>query len=131
MLAKMPIIAHDTTRFEPPYEINGKGIPVNGMRDTMALKLIIICKDRANAIPPARSFPKSSDAVNAIRRAESTRTKNKIITIVAPINPNSSPIIAKIESVVTSGRYAYFCRDSPIPTPKSPPDPNAICICRT
>src|SRR3989338_7470838 len=48
MLAKMPIIAHDTTRFEPPYEINGKGIPVNGMRDTMALKLIIICSVFAN-----------------------------------------------------------------------------------
>jgi len=59
-------------------------------------------------------------------------TTAKIITIkVAPINPSSSAIIAKIESVVVSGKYAYFCREFPRPTPKIPPDPSAIKTCFT
>ena len=47
----MPIEARVTTKFDPPYEIKGKGIPVSGNKATIAPRLIIICEANKDNIP--------------------------------------------------------------------------------
>ena len=49
--------------------------------------------------------------------------------IKAPTNHNSSVIIEKIKSPCGSGRYPYFCTESPKPKPKNPPLPIAMSAC--
>ena len=43
-----------------------------------------------------------------------------------PKKPVSSPIIAKIESVLSCGKKLYFCCELPIPLPNNPPRAIAI-----
>ena len=52
--------------------------------------------------------------------------RNKVIITIQPKNPNSSAITAKIKSVCPSGSHDSFCFEFPYPTPKKPPDANAI-----
>lgn len=61
----MPRKMNETRRFDPPYEINGKGTPVSGKRVVMPLKLMIICKLKNAKIPDARSLPYRSGACDA------------------------------------------------------------------
>ena len=41
------------------------------------------------------------------------------------MKPSSSQMTAKMKSFCGSGRYRYFCRDCPMPTPSSWPEPIA------
>jgi hypothetical protein len=45
-----------------------------------------------------------------------------------PINPSSSPITAKIESVEILGRNLYFCSELAKPLPIGPPEVKARVI---
>ena len=57
----------------------------------------------------------------------SQKSKIKMpIIAMHPIAPISSPITAKIESVIASGKNPNFCVDIPSPLPKTPPDPKEI-----
>ncbi len=44
---------------------------------------------------------------------------------VAPSRPSSSPMIAKMKSVVAFGTHPHFILPAPSPTPNSPPEPTA------
>ena len=49
----------------------------------------------------------------------------RIITAIAPMNPNSSANTEKIKSFWGSGIYKYFCLLFPNPKPNNPPEPIA------
>lgn len=51
---------------------------------------------------------------------------SNVINITEPIKPNFSAYIAKIESVVVSGKYPYAWTLLPTPKPIKPPLPTAI-----
>jgi hypothetical protein len=52
-----------------------------------------------------------------------------LIIMSEPIKPNSSVITEKIKSHWGSGRYPYFCTESPNPRPKTPQLPIAMRAC--
>ncbi|KKQ20675.1 MAG: hypothetical protein US34_C0007G0057, partial [Candidatus Nomurabacteria bacterium GW2011_GWC2_36_9] len=64
----------------------------------------------------ARRATESMRSVSATNAA-STRNDNT--------NPSSSAMTANTESPATSGRYRYFCRECPRPSPNGPPEPMA------
>src|SRR5260221_1191484 len=100
----IPIPDIAASKANPPYEIKGRGTPVRGNNAVCAPRLIIICMPKNAAIPPARSLPNGSFESVAMVRILHMRKAKRRITTKAPINPNSSAMIAKIESVVFSGR---------------------------
>ncbi len=63
---------------------------------------------------------------NLINNAENN---DKITT--NPTKPKVSPIIAKTESLMASGKYPVAWILLPIPTPNNPPDPIANFACST
>lgn len=99
----MPTAIKFTTRDEPPNDMKGSGTPVKGIRDDIAAKLTADWTANQTTMPPAISFPKLSGAFSAILNPRQAKNPNNIMTTVQPKNPNSSPTIAKIESVVASG----------------------------
>ena len=54
-------------------------------------------------IPPAKNLPKESEVFIEISKPLQIMMTKATIRMAEPINPNSSAIIAKIESVVLSG----------------------------
>ena len=93
---------------DPPYDKKGKGIPVRGSKRVCAERFITICVPKKTVIAPAKSFPNISGAFIAILiPLQTIKVKIKIMKR-EPRSPVSSAIIAKIESVVLSGMYAYF-----------------------
>ena len=74
-------------------------------------------------------MPKSSGAVFAIFIARQKKIAKTATMKLEPNNPDSSPMIANIESFVASGRYPYACRLFPSPRPINPPLPTAIRAC--
>jgi hypothetical protein len=111
------------TRLLPPYEIKGRGMPVKGTKATIEAIFKNACPPIQAVIPVAKTFEKESGAFFAMVKPLNTKKTNNIITLTAPIRPNSSAMTAKIESVEASGRNKYFCLEAPNPTPKIPPDP--------
>lgn len=55
MFTNNPIPAIDATKAEPPYDMNGRGIPVSGTRATIAAKFNRVCAPSQLAIPAAKS----------------------------------------------------------------------------
>ena len=51
---------------------------------------------------------------------------NNSITAALPTKPSSSPMMAKMKSVVSSGRCPYLQMPLPRPFPLNPPEPRAI-----
>src|SRR5258706_12247535 len=106
ILSSIPIEQRSITKADPPYEINGKGTPVNGSSVVCAPRFITICAPKNAPIPPAKSFPKGSLVFIAMKNIRHKVPIKKPIITTDPKKPNSSAMIAKIESVVFSGRYA-------------------------
>ena len=53
-----------------------------------------------------------------------------IDTQIVPTRPSSSPMIAKMKSVVEFGTQPHFSLLAPSPTPNQPPEPSAYLPCR-
>ena len=54
------------------------------------------------------------------------------MTSAAPTNPSSSPATVKMKSVCCSGtNWPWVCAPWNSPCPSTPPEPIAICACRT
>jgi hypothetical protein len=130
MFNNIPTAANIMIKLDPPYDTNGSGTPVKGMSATIALRLITVCSDIHDVTPIASNLPNPSCARLAILNPRQEANMNIRMTATPPTKPVSSPIIANIESVLASGRYSYFWRDCPIPTPNHPPDPNPNSACR-
>ena len=113
---------------EPPYEKNGSGMPVIGIRPMVIPMFTITWVNQAAASPKA-----TSDANGVAARVEmrTVRRKNKRkrpSAILMPMNPSSSPTTGKMKSVCCSGRKARrFCEPSVNPLPNRPPEPTATC----
>ncbi|KKQ22320.1 MAG: hypothetical protein US35_C0012G0018 [Parcubacteria group bacterium GW2011_GWA2_37_10] len=104
-------------------------MPANGKIPIAEAILINACNVIHVVTPIAVSFENLSFADFAILSPSQKNKKNKIIKPTDPIIPNSSPNIAKIESVIAAGRCPNFWLDMPSPFPKNPPDPSAIMDC--
>ena len=73
-------------------------------------------------IPVATNLLNLSFTLATIKYPLIANAINSPITTIAPTNPSSSVIIAKIKSLCASGIYKYFCLLFPNPTPNNPPD---------
>lgn len=100
----MPAAASDTTRLVPPYEINGKGMPVSGNIAIIAPILINAWAKNHSEMPAANKRENASGALAAICKPRKHSAANSPIITSDPISPNSSAMIAKIESLAASGR---------------------------
>lgn len=82
-------------------------MPVKGIIPSIAEML----KNDWNPIqatsPQASNLAKSSGASRTIRYPLHINNNMIAITMPQPISPNSSPMIANIESFVASGKYPY------------------------
>ena len=104
--------------------MNGRDIPVTGIRDVTTAMFIIICSPISAVIPMASRLPNESGALVAITIPLQIKIPNKIIIALHPMNPNSSAITEKIKSFCGSAMYKYFCLLSPKPAPNIPPRTN-------
>ena len=87
MLRRTPIPASSTTRLEPPYETNGRGIPVSGAIPSAAARSTAACPETSAVMPAASSFPNGSWHRMAMRNPATASSANAQITTVAPISP--------------------------------------------
>jgi hypothetical protein len=67
MLRRIPTEASCTTRFDPPYETNGSGIPVSGAIASTAARLIAAWPHTSAVSAAASSFPNGSRQPSATR----------------------------------------------------------------
>ena len=104
MLSKTPTPNSDQSRLLPPDEINGSGTPVSGNTEIIEPTLINAWQSNHSEIPVASSRENMSGAAAATRKPRSPIVINSAKIISAPIQPNSSAMIAKIESLAASGR---------------------------
>ena len=108
---------------EPPYEINGKVIPIIGSKPIVIPIFCICWKSNTAIIPPTDSLSlifgvfddsdmifKSKYIISPIRRKE-------------PINPKFDAYTANIKSVCISGKYIGVLLN---PCPNIPADPMAV-----
>ena len=67
------------------------------------------------------SFAKGSRDIRMMRTKQIASTMNRPSTMIAPIRPSSSPMIAKMKSLSASGTHDHFPVELPSPTPNRPP----------
>ena len=128
----MPTAIQQARRNDPPYEKNGSGIPVMGMRLIVMPTLMMTCTNQLPARPKATRLAKESLARVATRMIRRNRKRKRTNAVVTPRNPSSSPTTAKMKSVCCSGRNASrFCVPCVYPLPVRPPEPIAIRDCST
>jgi hypothetical protein len=84
---------------DPPYVKKGSGIPVRGIKPTLAPIFKKACTVSHTTIPIASSLPSLSGALCAILNPLKKKNIQVKTKILPPRNPNSSSMIAKIESV--------------------------------
>ena len=113
-----------------PKLMKGSGSPVLGK---IPVATAILAKDwnaTRVAIPTHRSLPDRSLALAGILRHSYTISKNRVITTTRPINPNYSPITAKMKSVCSSERKLTFFTEAIVvlnnPLPFNWPEPMAM-----
>ena len=104
MFSKIPTANKENKSDEPPKLTKIRGTPVSGNIDTIAPILIKICTKNQVEIPTATNLEKSSGAFFAILYPLIIKTRNNPRIRRDLKNPNSSAIIGKMASVVTSGR---------------------------
>jgi hypothetical protein len=99
MLNRIPSITAVANKFEPPYEIRGRGRPVVGKNPVTTPILTIAKLNREKLIPMARSMLNESAEflaiLNPLKKSSKKRSRKKD----DPTNPNSSPRILKTKSV--------------------------------
>jgi hypothetical protein len=101
---RIPTAAKLTTSEVPPALTNGSVMPVTGRRLTTTQMLMKAWKHSQIVIPAASSAPNVSGARRAVLIPALARIRNRAMTIAAPTNPNSSPMIAKMKSFHAFGR---------------------------
>src|SRR6185369_7126765 len=125
-LSRMPTAASVGTRDEPPYEMNGSGIPFVGTSESTTLILKSACATMLVTIPRLNNIPNRSGASNAVRTPRQRKSPNTATIASAPTRPSSSPTTAKMKSECANGRNSIFCLPCAKPRPFVPPEPTAI-----
>ena len=87
MLRSIPTPASSTTRLEPPYETNGRGMPVSGAIPSTAARLTAACPHTSAVSPAARSFPNGSRQRSAMRKPAIAKTAKAAMTSGGPDEP--------------------------------------------
>ena len=91
----MRVIASD----DPPALTNGSVMPVTGTSATTTPMLMNAWMHTQAARPAASRPPNVSGAARAIRMPWYAMTTKSVMTITAPMSPNSSPMMAKMKSL--------------------------------
>src|SRR5262249_28333685 len=113
------------TRDERPAETSGSGTPVIGISPITAPMFTIAWPTIQMVAPAAARRMKVSSARRATRRPAKARPPYSSATHSVPTSPSSSPMIAKMKSVVSSGTHPHFWVLAPSPTPNHLPEPTA------
>src|ERR1700676_2317147 len=104
IFSSTPTHASVTNSDDPPYDTSGSGIPFVGIIPSTTLILMNACSTTILVIPTARYLPKTSSVRHEARIPRHRKIANSVTTNIAPTNPNSSAVTAKIKSVCGSGR---------------------------
>jgi len=88
----------------PPYEMNGRVIPVIGTRLATTAIFTQAWKQSHIVTPVASNAPVESSARSAIRTPRNASARKSRTIRSVPARPSSSPRTAKIESVYGCGR---------------------------
>src|SRR5688572_7510628 len=92
--SRMPTAASVGTIDDPPYEMNGSGIPFVGTNESTTLILKSAWATMLVTIPILSNIPNLSGASRAVRMPRQRNSANIATTVSAPTNPNSSPTTA-------------------------------------
>src|ERR1017187_4927218 len=104
MLRRTPMLAKVQNSEVPPEEIKGKGIPLVGTRESTTRMLKKAWSRMLVVMPKATRGAKGSCERKAVRKPRQPKTAKRITTQMAPMNPNSSAMLAKMKSVEEIGR---------------------------
>ena len=104
MFSKIPTLASVQNSDVPPCEIIGRGMPLLGTSESTTLMLKKACYRIDVVMPKATSRAKGSVQRKAVRSPRAPNIANKITIDMAPMNPSSSAMLAKMKSVAASGR---------------------------
>jgi len=88
----------------PPYEMNGRVIPVIGTRLATTAMFTQAWKQSQIVTPVASKAPVESSARSAMRTPRNASARKSSTMTSAPASPSSSPSTAKMESVYGWGR---------------------------
>ena len=91
--------------------------------------LMIVCAAIHTTTVPEARRTNVSGVVSAMRTAPTSSAVKSSSTVMVPMSPSSSPMIAKMKSVCASGRLPHFSRLAPSPRPHQPPDASANMLC--
>ena len=88
----------------PPYESRGRVIPVTGTRLVMAIILTTTCARVHEKTPTINTLSLLAEVVSATFNIRVSIIPKILIITKRPTKPKVSPIIAKTESLIDSGR---------------------------
>src|SRR6185437_4461973 len=118
-----------TSTDDRPLDTRGSGTPVIGVAPMTAPMLITAWPTIQAVIAADSRRLNVSGARRATLRPAKARPPYSAVTHNVPTRPSSSPMIAKMKSLVDSGSQPHFSRLAPRPTPKMPPEPSAYLPC--
>ena len=121
----MPSPINVTSKDDSPAETSGSGTPVMGRTPITAPMLIAACTTIHAVMAVAPRRENMSGTRRAILSPAKARPPYRTVTHSVPMSPNSSPMMAKMKSVVDSGTHPHFPPLEPRPTPNQPPEPIA------
>ena len=84
------------TSEEPPYDTNGREMPVSGMMRVTPPMIRNVWSPMIVARPAAKSLVNGRAVSIAMRNALPTNSMNVATTPIAPTSPSSSPIEVKM-----------------------------------
>lgn len=114
------------TMLVPPKLSNGNVIPVNGNTPVIAATFNMTCAASQPNTPITINLSVMSGKRSAVLSNPISSALNSRRTTTRPTKPNVSPMIAKTESLIASGKYPVAWTLLPMPTPENPPLPIAI-----
>jgi hypothetical protein len=126
IFTRIPIPIIENSNDDPPELIKGNGMPFVGILPDTTAMLIAACSPNITVIPSPKKNPNMSLAACIIFNPCHIKSTKRLIIIIAPIKPNSSPIIVNMKSLLLSGKKNNFCLLPPTPNPVKPPEPRAI-----
>ena len=121
----MPSPTSVTSKDDSPAETSGNGTPVIGRTPITAPMLIAACTTTQAVMAVAPRRQNMSGTRRAILRPAKASPPYKMVTHSVPTSPSSSPMMAKMKSVVDSGTQPHLPPLAPRPTPNQPPEPTA------